>query len=74
MLLNQDVLVRMIKSLLRTKLTDCFSEGMIETSVAFWWTQVVVVKFPTLRHKKKMCIAYSQTVNYYSELDEYPLL
>eukprot|EP00794_Sanderia_malayensis_P010293 gene10293-11354_t len=30
-------------------------------------------KDPTNRHKKRLCVDYSQTVNQYTELDAYPL-
>lgn len=49
------------------------TEGIIETCVSPWRAQVVVVKDPTHRHKKRMCIDYSQTINQYTELDAYPL-
>lgn len=38
-------------------------EGIIEPSLSPWRAQVVVVKDPTNRHKKRMCVDYSQTVN-----------
>lgn len=34
---------------------------------------MVVVKDPTNRHKKRMCVDYLQRVNQYIELDAYPL-
>ena len=50
-----------------------FSEGIIETSASPWRAQIVVVKHFSDRHKKRMCIDYSQTINLYTELDAYPL-
>ena len=35
--------------------------------------QVLVVKDPLERHKKRMCVDYSQTINLFTELDAYPL-
>lgn len=49
------------------------SEGIIEPSTSPWRAQVVISKDPLQRHKKRLCIDYSQTVNLYTELDAYPL-
>ena len=46
-------------------------EGIIEPSESPWRAQVVVTKDD--RHKKRMVVDYSQTVNRYSHLDAYPL-
>lgn len=47
-------------------------EGLIETSLSPWWVQVVVVKDPTHRQKKRMLLV-TQTIYQYTELDAYPL-
>lgn len=49
------------------------SEGIIEPSISPWRAQVVVVKDSLDRHKKRLCIDYSQTINQYTEPDAYPL-
>ena len=49
------------------------SEDVIEPSNSPWRAQVVVTKDPMNRHKKRLCIDYSQTINLYTELDAYPL-
>ena len=49
-------------------------EDIIEPSNSLWRVQVVVVVKDHLnRHKKRLCIDYSQTVNQYTELHTYPL-
>ncbi|XP_076062398.1 uncharacterized protein LOC143037735 [Oratosquilla oratoria] len=54
--------------------TNCLlAEGIIENSLSPWRAQFVVVKDPMNRHKKRMHVDYSQTVNLYTELDAYPL-
>lgn len=55
------------------KTNRLLAEGIIENSSSPWRAQVVVVKDPLNRHKKRMCIDYSQTINQYTELDAYPL-
>ena len=47
------------------------SEGIIELSVSPWRAQALVVADE--KHKKRMVVDYSQTVNVYTELDAYPL-
>ena len=37
-----------------------------------WGAQVVVVRFIN-KHKKRLCLDYSQTINQYTELDAHPL-
>ncbi|XP_076052612.1 uncharacterized protein LOC143032026 [Oratosquilla oratoria] len=55
------------------QLSRLLSESIIEPSISPWRAQVVVVKDPLDRHKKRLCIDYSQTINQYTELDAYPL-
>ncbi|XP_063888888.1 uncharacterized protein LOC135115803 [Scylla paramamosain] len=55
------------------QISRLLSEGVIEPSISPWRAQVVVVKDPLDRHKKRLCIDYSQTINQYAELDAYPL-
>ena len=49
------------------------SEGIIEPSVSPWRAQVVVAKDLQNRHKKRLCVDYSNTINIYTELDAYPI-
>ena len=48
-------------------------EGVIQPSSSPWRAQVVVVKDDLNRHRKRLCVDYSQTINLYTELDAYPL-
>ena len=49
------------------------AQGIIEPSTSPWRAQVVVSKDPSNRHRKRLCVDYSQTINQYTELDAYPL-
>ncbi|XP_064077645.1 uncharacterized protein LOC135195313 [Macrobrachium nipponense] len=57
----------------KDQISHLLSEDIIEPSISPWRAQVVVVKDPLGRHKKRLCIDYSQTINQYTELDAYPL-
>ncbi|XP_064117671.1 uncharacterized protein LOC135223096 [Macrobrachium nipponense] len=57
----------------KDQISHLISEGIIEPSISPWRAQVVAVKDPLVRHKKRLCIDYSQTINQYTELDAYPL-
>ena len=46
---------------------------IIEPSRSPWRAQIVVSKDPTGKHKKRLCIDYSTTVNLYTHADAYPL-
>ena len=46
-------------------------KGIIENSSSPWRAQVIVTKDG--RHKRRMVIDYSRTINIYTELDAYPL-
>lgn len=58
---------------IQQEINKLLSEGIIEPSLSPWRAQVVVAKDPSNRHKKRLCIDYSQTINQYTELDAYPL-
>ena len=47
------------------------SEGIIEASTSPWRAQVLVTS--NERHKRRMVIDYSRTINRYTTLDAYPL-
>ncbi|XP_068205852.1 uncharacterized protein [Palaemon carinicauda] len=57
----------------KDQISHLLSEGVIRPSISPWRTQVVVVKDPLDRHKKRLCIDYSQTIIQYIELDAYPV-
>lgn len=48
-------------------------DGVIEESSSPWRAQVLVVKDPTERHRRRLCVDYSQTINLFTQLDAYPL-
>ncbi|XP_068231900.1 uncharacterized protein [Palaemon carinicauda] len=50
----------------KDQISHLLSEGIIEPSISPWRAQVVVVKDPLDRHKKRLCIDYSQTINQYT--------
>ena len=52
------------------KTTRLLTEGIIEPSMSPWSAQVLVTS--NERHKKRLVIDYSQTINRYTELDAYP--
>ena len=61
------------KSFIYQEITWLLVESIIEPNTSPWRAQVVVVKDPFLRHKKKLCMDYSLTINQYTELNGYPL-
>ncbi|XP_064115027.1 uncharacterized protein LOC135221134 [Macrobrachium nipponense] len=61
------------KEFIEAETSRLLAEGVIEDSISPWRAQVVVVKDPLNRHKKRMCVDYLQTINLYTELDAYPL-
>ncbi|XP_076033649.1 uncharacterized protein LOC143020786 [Oratosquilla oratoria] len=61
------------REFIEMEINSLLAEGIIESSLSPWRAQVVVVKDPMNRHKQRMCVDYSQTVNSYTELDTYPL-
>ena len=54
-----------------SEITRMLSEGIIEPSNSPWRAQVVVTK--NERHKKRLVIDYSQTINRFTTLNAYPL-
>ncbi|XP_068245363.1 uncharacterized protein [Palaemon carinicauda] len=56
----------------KDQISHLLSEGIIEPSISPCKAQVVVVKDPLDRHKKRLC-NYSQTINQHTELDANPL-
>ena len=62
---GRDFIIKEVEKLLH--------QGIIKPSSSPWRAQVVVVKYPTHRHKKGLCVDYSQTIDQYTELDAHPL-
>ena len=59
------------RQFIQKEIRHLLAEGIIEQSNSPWRAQVVVVDDG--RHKKRLVIDYSQTINRYTELDAYPL-
>ena len=61
------------RNFIQENVDKLLSEEVILPSSLPWRAQVVVVKDEFNRHKKRLCVDYSQTINIYTELDAYPL-
>ena len=61
------------QSFIASEIRRLLDEGIIEPSTSPWRAQIVVSKDELNRHKKRMCVDYSQTINLFTELDAYPL-
>lgn len=59
------------KEFIRSKVSKLEKSGVIEPSSSPWRAQVLVVK--DSRHKRRLVVDYSQTINRYTPLDAYPL-
>ena len=59
------------KKFIKEEISKLLTEGIIEPSELPWRAQVLVTK--NERHKKRMVIDYSQTINRYIFKDAYPL-
>ena len=59
------------KAFIKNEVSHLLSEGVIEPSYSPWRAQVLVTKDD--RHKRRMVVDYSQTINRYTVLDAYPL-
>ena len=56
---------------IRQEIEKLLQEGIIEPAVSPWRALVLVTK--NERHKKRMVIDYSQTINRFTELNAYPI-
>ena len=56
---------------IETETKKLLADGIIEPSISPWRAQVLVTTDE--RHKKRMVIDYSQTINRFTQLDAYPL-
>ena len=61
------------RKFIQNQVDQLLKEGIIQPSSSPWRAQVVIVTDECNRHKKRMCVDYSQTINIYTELDAYPL-
>ena len=61
------------RAFIDSQISSLLKAGLIQRSDSPWRAQVLVVKDKLQRHKKRMCIDYSQTINLFTELDAYPL-
>lgn len=59
------------RQFIQSEVQRLLKEDIIEPSLSPWRAQVIVTT--NERHKKRMVIDYSQTVNRYTQLDAYPL-
>ena len=59
------------KVFIRDEVNKLLREGVIETSNSPWRAQVLVVA--NERHRKRMVVDYSRTINKFTYLDAYPL-
>lgn len=59
------------EAFIRSELQQLLNEGIVEPSNSPWRAQVLVTS--NERHKRRMVIDYSQTINRYTQLDAYPL-
>ena len=56
---------------IETETKKLLADGIIEPSISPWRAQVLVTTDE--RHKKRMVINYSQTINRFTQLDAYSL-
>ena len=59
------------KGFIATEINELLEEGIIEPSDSPWRTQVVVTR--SERHRKRLVIDYSETINRFTQLDAYPM-
>ena len=61
------------RAFIRGQISSLLAKGLIKRSDSPWRAQVMIARDELQRHKKRMCIDYSQTINLFTELDAYPL-
>ena len=59
------------KGFIATEMNELLEEGIIEPSDSPWRAQVVVTR--SERHRKRLVIDYSETINRFTQLDAYPM-
>ena len=60
------------RAFIQKTVDDCLAQDIIKPSTSPWRAQVVVVKYDSNCHRKRLCIDCSQTINLFTELDAYP--
>ncbi len=58
---------------IQDQISSLLTTGSVKRSNSPWHAQVMIAREEFQRHKKGMCIDYSQTVNLFTELDAYQL-
>ena len=61
------------RDFIKKEIESLLAAGVIKRSESPWRAQVLVAKDDLERHRKRLCIDYSQTVNLHTNLDAYPL-
>ena len=61
------------RDFIKTEIQSLLKAGMIQRSDSSWRAQVLVAKDEFNRHRKRLCVNYSQTINLYTNVDAYPL-
>ena len=61
------------RAFIRDQISSLLAKGLIKRSDSPWRSQVMIALDEPQRHKQRMCIDYSQTINLFTELDAYPL-
>ena len=61
------------RDFIKTEIQSLLKAGMIQRSDSAWRAQILVAKDEFNRHRKRLCVDYSQTINLYTNLDAYPL-
>ena len=59
------------KGFIATEINELLEEGIIEPSDSPWRAQLVVTR--SERHRKRLVIDYSETINRFTQLDAYPM-
>jgi len=61
------------RKFIENELRSLLEEGKIQKSCSPWRAQVLVAKDEYDRHRQRLCMDYSQTINLFTHLDAYPL-
>ena len=61
------------RAFIQDQISSLLAANLIKRSDSPWRAQVMIARDEFLRHKKRMCTDYSQTVNVFTQLDAYPL-
>ena len=61
------------KQFIDLEIQRLLAEGIIEPSISPWRAQVLVANSDNDRHRRRMVVDYSRTINKYTMLDAYPL-